>query len=178
MSTLQFVRSNITGVLLDTDTLSDITCGKKSVNLNYRIGTSSFIFKQTVSRRCPIKAIHGENGIYALNDLKPRLIFGYYTGKLYTVNNYLKYHLPPKWDHCISTHKGNIEFIIEPFDDNLLQYINDGKHGTKNNLCNVEFKECVVFGIPLVFGVTKRYIHKNEQLYADYGSRYWKLRKK
>ena len=59
----------------------------------------------------------------------------------------------------------------------LLQWINDGKKNCKQNLCNVEFVEDVIYGIPLVKLVAIKNIKKNEQIYVDYGDAHWKSRK-
>ena len=71
----------------------------------------------------------------------------------------------------IKTHDAqNRSFIIEPYDDKmLLQWINDGKRNCKQNSCNVEFVDDLIYGTALIKVVAIRNIIKNEQIYVDYG---------
>ena len=117
-------------------------------------------------------------GCFAQKSLKKGLKLGLYRGHIFTVENYDQYGKENKEDFSILTHDSKQHpYIIEPFDDNMLfQWINDGKRNSPRDLCNVEFQECELFGVPLVSVITTKKIEKNQQLFVDYGDNYWKYR--
>ena len=134
------------------------------------------MFKRKVSKnRYKIEALRNQYACFSSKLVGSGQEMGHYLGTIWTPKNYYFFGNPEKKDFVIKTHDHqNRPFIIEPYDDKmLLQWINDGKRNCKQNLCNVEFVEDQIYGIPLVKIVAIKNIKKNEQIYVDYGDAYW-----
>ena len=180
--TLTLFETNLKGVWVDKDCVSLIGLGEsciKSNKLNDDV-SHKFVKRQQISKDYQqIPALRQQYGCFARKSIKIGKNLGFYKGHIYTKTNYEKYGQSNKEDFTITTHDCEQRpYVIEPFDDNMpLQFINDGKKGCSSNLCNVEFQEGQLFGIPLIQVVTIKNINKNEQLFVDYGDQYWNSRK-
>ena len=168
------------GIWVDTDVKSLVGIGKEYPYLN--VLSKSFMFRQKIpTNRNKIPALAKQYGCFAAKRINKGVTVGWYTGIVYTENNYKLYGKWEKEDFVITTHDSEKRaYVIEPFEDNmLLQWINDGKMNcTDDDLCNVKFEEAELFGIPLIKAITIKTINKNHQLFVDYGENYWKCRGK
>lgn len=127
---------------------------------------------------CPIKEIRGTKGAFAKQDISKNVTIGHYLGIMWSKKNYYEHGNCDKQDYAISVKVGRETFIIEPqSNEMLLQYINDGRNGSKKNLNNCEFIQQNINGVPMVAVITTTLIKKNKQLYIDYGNTFWTSRK-
>ena len=174
---LTLFETRLKGVWVDEDCVENVGIGKK---LQKRKKNRNQLLKrqQIPKDYTLIPGLREQYGCFAQQSLKRGLDLGLYKGHIFTAKNYEYYGKKNKEDFSISTHDSQQRpYVIEPFDDNMVfQWINDGKKNSPRNLCNVEFRECQLFGVPLVKVITTKKIKKNEQLFVDYGDSYWKSR--
>ena len=175
---LTLFETHLEGVWVDEDCVENVGIGKKQRQQRKKYGNQLLKRQQIPQDYTLIPGLRGQYGCFAQQSLKKGLDLGIYEGHIFTKTNYEQYGQENKEDFSISTHDSQQRpYVIEPFDDNMIfQWINDGKRNSPKNLCNVEFRECQLFGVPLIQVITTKKIKKNEQLFVDYGDKYWKSR--
>lgn len=166
------------GVWIDEDVKALVGDGGSYLYTN--IFCDAFMYRKKIHPiRNKIPALAHQYGCFATKYINVGVTLGWYTGIVYTENNYQKYGTLEKQDYAIKTHDlDDRVYVIEPFEDEmLLQWINDGSTNCNDvDICNVEFQECSVAGIPLIKVVSIKNILKNHQLFVDYGKDYWESR--
>lgn len=174
---LTLFETNLEGVWVDQDCVEKVGLGKKWQNK--KKNRNQLLKRQQIPKDYTlIPVLREQYGCFAQQSLKRGFELGLYKGHIFTKKNYDIYGEENKEDFSILTHDSKQRpYVIEPFDDNMVfQWINDGKRNSPRNLCNVEFRECQLFGVPLVKVITTKKIEKNEQLFVDYGDEYWQGR--
>lgn len=177
-SSLTLTKTFLPGVWIDPDVKKITGLGSNYSDLN--LYSHSFMYRRKITKRNKIKALYQQYGCFALKRINNKTTVGYYTGTIYTKENYQKFGSWNKVDYAITTHDDKKRaYVIEPFEDHmLLQWINDGTINCTQNLCNVEFVECEINDMPLIKVVTIKDIKKHEQLFVNYGCKYWNGRDK
>ena len=194
---MTLTESKMIGIFLGSGALAKLGRGKTDRE-SKDLASRWMYLKKNSKHRSVITDIACEMGVYMRWDAEQDTTIGYWTGNIFTPQNYYYYGNPQKVDYAISTHFKGKEYVIDPDDMNIPQFINDGcmdvaarvksirnkgkRRSSKksqsqiSNLNNVTFKECIVGGLPGIEIVTLRYIYRNEQLYVDYGDQYWLTR--
>ena len=153
----------------------------KNLKRDKNIFLSKFVEKRKINNYCPIPQLRGKNGVFTKHDIGSKCALRYYLGTYMTEANYNELSEEEQYNDysvdIVDTKVGTI--VVIPNDKSItMQYINDNRNlynDSKRQIkANVEWViEEYENGLPLLKIQTTKSIKKNNQLYINYGPKYW-----
>ena len=122
---LTLTQSNVSGLWLCPESLARLGRGESDTDAKH-LASRWLQVKRNSTRRGLIKDIKGTDGVYMRFDAIKDKTVGYWTGNIFTIENYQLYGNPDKEDYAIDIHYQGQQYVIDPDKSNIVQFINDG----------------------------------------------------